>query len=62
MWARSGDVLGQSGLCSRVATTMLATGIAVATLTNVGAFGRPAFTVGGTGASIKFQAWFVGKW
>jgi hypothetical protein len=42
--------------------TMLATGIAVATLYNVGAWGRPALTVGGTSAAIRVQWWFVGKW
>jgi hypothetical protein len=42
--------------------TFLATGIAVVSLCHLGAWGRPAFTVGGTSAAIRVQSWFVGKW
>jgi hypothetical protein len=26
------------------------------------AWGRPAYSIGGTSAAIKFQSWFVGSW
>jgi hypothetical protein len=46
----------------RFMPTMLATGIAIATLHVLGAWGRPAYSIGGTSAAIKFQSWFVGSW
>jgi hypothetical protein len=42
--------------------TLLATGISVWTLHNIGIWGRPAWGLGGTSANIKFRAWFVGSW
>jgi hypothetical protein len=46
----------------RTLTTLLATGVSLVTLTTLGAWGRPAWTIAGTGTAVNLQSWFVGSW
>ena len=43
------------------ATAIKATGISAMTLLAFGRWGRPAWTMGGTGGAAKVQMWFVGR-
>lgn len=65
MWQSApGTVVATAGPFGtlRFMPTMLATGIAIATIHTLGAWGRPSWAIGGTAAAIKFQSWFIGSW
>jgi hypothetical protein len=47
---------------TKLMATLMATGLAIATLSYLGSWGRPHFTVSGTGAAIRLQSWLVAKW